>query len=110
MQPTRVRKWSDYNDVPLTEEAIRQCFQPADEYRVTLKRYPAETQFDGTMRQGTIFVVEGVCKIAFEGDSAPCELMVSAGEFVEVPGGNYELLVTGPGDLTIVCVWRLVPT
>ncbi len=102
MQELLASPWTLAEDAELNEAAIRSAFQPADRYRISRFRFPAGTIINGRMINGTCVVLQGQCL-----DSFDQSVRLRSGQFAELPGGPYKLIVEGDGDLEIVLAWEI---
>jgi|SRR5882672_8033581 len=85
-----------------SEYTVRSHYDPA-QYRVSKFVYPKDTCFPGTMQPGKCFVIEGKCGYRFEGFSTT----LMAGQYADLPGGDYEFRTIGDVSAEIVLVWSL---
>lgn len=103
MTAARVEKWSEHWSTPMTEQSIRDVFVPAYQFRISPSKYPPATSFGGAMRSGKCFVISGACEFTC-GDTS---VALHAGEFAELPEGEYGFKVLGDRAVELVMVWRL---
>ena len=97
-----VQQWSDrFAGVP-SEATLRERFPPGA-FRVSRSLYAPHDRFPGVMTAGTCYVLQGACRYAFAGEV----VTVRAGEFCELPGGDYEFEVVDPMGAEEVLVWDL---
>lgn len=97
-----IKQWEDHFPGESSEDAIREQFVSPEDYRVSYFKYPVGTEFPGAMRPGTVFVISGKCDYNF-GEV----LSVAAGQFTELPGGNYSFSVTSESPVELVLVWKI---
>ncbi len=103
MQESIAKSWTARYGADLDEASVRSALQPADKYRISRRHYPPKTRFGGTMIKGTCVVLRGRCRFSFDQSS----VMLRSGQFAELPGGPYELVVEGNSDLEIVLAWEV---
>lgn len=96
------QSWTTYHDARLDEASIQSAFQPSEKYRISRRHYPPGTRFGGTMMAGLCIVLKGGCTFYF-GES----IRLQAGQFAELPGGPYELVVDGNSDVDFILAWEL---
>lgn len=101
MIPTN--QWNSAENGPLNVSVIKTLHEPAGHFRVSPRRYPAGTSFVGAARAGRVYVLLGACYLA--GDQWECCL--AAGEFAELPAGDYRFRATGADGVELVRVWEL---
>jgi mannose-6-phosphate isomerase-like protein (cupin superfamily) len=88
---------------PMTVASIRQKYDPAT-FRIAEHRYAPSTSFPGRTRAATWFVLAGSCRVTSGED-----VLVTAGQVVEMDAGEYTMTVTGDSELHLVQVWDLRP-
>ena len=96
-------KWDEATYGPMSLESIRRLFQPESHYRVSWNTFPAGTAFNGWSRAGRRYIIDGGCTIRTAGHSWD----LSAGEFLDLPEGDYLFSVTGESSVELVSVWEL---
>lgn len=98
-----ISDWDEAKDGPLTIEAVRRLFTPPERYRISEYRYPQGTKFNGNMRPGIVYTLEGECEYRFP--SAAVHLR--CGQYAKLPGGDYEVEALGSGELVVVLAWQV---
>jgi mannose-6-phosphate isomerase-like protein (cupin superfamily) len=96
-------KWDEATCGPMSLESIHRLFQPESRCRVSWKTYPAGVAFDFWSAARRCYIISGACTIGVAGHS----LTLSAGEFVEIPEGDYCFFVAGEAPIELVSVWEL---
>ena len=96
--------WSDLFSGEPSETAIRNYYS-STEYRISKQSFPRNIKLPGKMIPGICFVLEGSCVYTFNNFS----VLLNAGQFCELPGGQYEIEVLGERDFASVLVWKLPP-
>jgi hypothetical protein len=96
------RRWEDEYPGAPSIEAIRLLFVPPEHYRVSRSIYPPGTRFAGAMIEGLVFVIRGSCQFEFG-----ASFQIAAGEFAELPEGEYQFASSGESETELVMVWRL---
>ncbi len=99
----KTSRWDDHYNGSMSEYAIRNAFVPQTNYQISKSTYPSGTSFPGAARPGTCFVVQGACRYCFGDDSVD----IAAGEFAELPEGEYTFCVIGDEELVMVRVWQI---
>jgi glyoxylate utilization-related uncharacterized protein len=97
-----VRRW-DQALGAMSLDAIRALHQPECDYRVSWNSHPAQTETSGTSRARCFYVLSGECEVA-AGDT---QWRLSAGEYADLPQGDYQLRVIGSNPLEFVSVWEV---
>jgi mannose-6-phosphate isomerase-like protein (cupin superfamily) len=100
----RVTNWPEASG-PMNAAAVKHKYNDSTTFRVAEHRYPAGTSFAGRTRAATWFVLEGACNVM----SGVVEVVVSAGQVLEIEAGDYSLTVVGDRELHLVQVWDLRP-
>jgi mannose-6-phosphate isomerase-like protein (cupin superfamily) len=104
MSELLVTRWPDHNsEHDITEAAVRRAHQPSGHFRITPNKYPPGTDFGGTSRRRTIYILQGTCRFAV-GDVTK---VVARGDIVSSPEGDFKLKVLGEEELHMVSVWLL---
>lgn len=98
----KILLWSHHFAGKPSEDILRSRFNPK-EFRVSRSLYPPHDRFPGVMTSGTCYVLQGACRYTF-GDSS---VLLRAGEFCQLPGGDYEFEVVGPSAAEEVLVWDM---
>ena len=96
-------KWDEASYGPMSLESIRRLFQPESRYRVSWNTYPAGAAFNFWTSAGRYYIIAGGCTISAAGHSWD----LSAGEFLDLPEGDYLFSVTGESSVELVSVWEL---
>ncbi len=96
-------KWDEATYGPMSLESIRRLFQPESRCHVGWNRYPAGATFNGWSRAGRRYIISGGCRI--ESGEQTWELL--AGEFLDVPEGDYHFSVCEESPVELVSVWEL---
>ena len=96
-------KWDEATCGLMSLESIRRLFQPESHYRVSWNRYPAGATFNGWWSAGRLYIIAGGCTMTTPEQSWD----ISAGEFLDVPEGDYLFSVTGESSVELVSVWKL---
>lgn len=94
--------WGELGRGELTEEAIRAYHVPPSSHRISKFFYPIGTKFPGRMRRARAYVVSGQCVYTFHE-----RIAISAGQFADLPEGDYTFEVVGLEELQVILVWRL---
>jgi hypothetical protein len=100
-----VGRWDFDRWGPPSVEAIRALHQPASRYRISPASYLAGTAFGGTARAGRKYVLAGACAFIV----GPSTWELQAGDFADIPEGEYLLRVLGSEPVELVSVWELPP-
>jgi hypothetical protein len=98
----KVEKW-DLGKGLMTFDKICEMFTPTGHFRISKKEYPAGVEFSESSREGACYVLSG--KIAYRFDKF--ELLLSAGEFANLPSGSYLVSVDKNEAVSLVRVWEL---
>jgi hypothetical protein len=98
----RVTNWPETGS-PMTVASIRQKYDEAT-FRIAEHRYAPGTSFPGRTRAATWFVLAGSCRVTSGED-----VLVVAGQVVEMDAGDYTMAVAGDSELHLVQVWDLRP-
>ncbi len=93
-------RW-DSSQGPISETAVRALHQPAGRFRVSVARYPKGSKFEGRMRAGTCYVLEGSCCYTFPDAVAK----LSSGDIATLPAGDF--LFEAHEDVVLAQVWEL---
>lgn len=96
-------KWDEATYGPISLEAIRLQFQPEVRYRVSWNKYPAGASFNGWSRAGRHYIISGSCRYSIAGHVWD----LTAGDFADLPEGDYWFSVTGDSSVEKVSVWEL---
>lgn len=96
------QRWSDHFAGAPSEATLRERFHPGA-FRVSRSLYAPHDRFPGVMSRGTCYVLHGACRYTFAGEA----VTVRAGEFCELPGGDYEFEVVGAAGAEEVLVWDM---
>jgi hypothetical protein len=102
MGAVTIRKW-DPGEGPLSEEVVRSSCVPGGHYRVSSYHYPVGSSFSGAMRAGTMWVIEGRCRVSWAGQVYELGSL----DIAEFPEGKYQFEVLGRESCRIVCAWLL---
>ncbi|MFO0952682.1 MAG: hypothetical protein U0835_16350 [Isosphaeraceae bacterium] len=86
-------------------DAVGDLHQPAENFRVSLYRYPDGTEFHGTAIASRWYILAGVCLLNLESSF----LKLAAGEIADLPTGKYRLSVSGSATVELVVAWELPP-
>jgi hypothetical protein len=98
-----VREWAEISDEPLDQSAISKLYAGRGPHRVSTSWYPAGSAFRGTTRSGTVYVFEGRCRYDLDGSS----IELRAGQFADLPAGEYGFEALGSEPVLLVRVWKL---
>lgn len=96
-------EWNSSENGPISLATIQLLHQPAGHFRVSASRYPPGTRFPGASRAGRLYVLSGACIIA--GKQWECHLI--AGEFADIPAGEYQFQAHDTKETALVRVWEL---
>jgi hypothetical protein len=96
-------KWDEATYGPMSLESIRRLFQPESRYRVSWNRHPAGAAFNEWSAAGRRYIISGVCMIR----GGEHSWTLSAGEFLDVPEGDYWFSVPEESPVELVSVWEL---
>jgi mannose-6-phosphate isomerase-like protein (cupin superfamily) len=99
----KVTSWPEASGT-MTLAAIRRRYDDLTAFRVAEHRYPAGTSFAGRTRAARWFVLAGECNV-----TGGEEVVVVAGQVLEIEAGDFSLRVVGDRDLHLVQVWDLRP-
>ncbi len=100
--PLIVQDWISTHQCEMSENAIRDLFQPAGHYRISCAKYPVGASFAGASIGGMWFVLSGKCEVKF-----PDRVRLDAGQFAECPAGEFLFTVLGDREVSLVKVWLL---
>jgi hypothetical protein len=100
-----VRRWDKTLLGELCLDAIRSFHQPPGRFRISLSHCPAGKCITGAARAGRRYVLSGACLFSVAGITWNLE----AGEFADLPAGNYEFRATSNRPVEFVSVWELPP-
>jgi mannose-6-phosphate isomerase-like protein (cupin superfamily) len=96
-------KWDEAVYGPISLEAVRLQFQPEARYRVSWNKYPEDTSFNGWSRAGRRYIISGSCRVSVAGQSWD----LTAGDFADLPDGDFWFSVSGDSPLELISVWEL---
>ncbi len=96
-------KWNEAENGSLSLENIRLLYEPQSHYRISLNKYPANTEFGGWSRKHRLFVLSGDCRISIDGNS----LSLSGGDFADLLEGDYTFSVLNNNSVELVSVWEI---
>jgi hypothetical protein len=102
MQELIAKSWSAQYDSELDEASVRSTFLPAEKYLIRRYHYPSGIVINGVSSKCKCFVIRGQCRFKFDQS-----VQLQSGQFAELPGGSYELVVADDSDLELVKVWEL---
>lgn len=98
-----IGKWDEVANGPMSLESVRSQYQPEERYRVSWRTYPAGASFNGWAQVGRHYIINGGCTIHVRGHS----WNLAAGDFADLPEGDYQFSVTGELAVELVSVWEL---
>jgi hypothetical protein len=104
MDMPRVERW-DFGKGLMTLDKIREMFTPAGHFRVSRSEYPAGAEFSEACREGACYVLQG--KITYRLEKFNFEVLLSAGEFANLPSGSYWVSIGKNEAVSLVRVWEL---
>jgi hypothetical protein len=97
-------KWDETLSGEMSLENIRELYQPEIHYRVSWNKYPSGTDFDGWSQSRRLYIINGSCLVTIKEQS----LNLCAGEFSNLPEGDYHFNVPSDSQVELVSVW-LIP-
>lgn len=97
------RKWDKSLSGEMTLGNIRNLYQPESDYRISWNEYPPETDFGGWSLKRRLYVVNGSCSITVKEHS----LNLIAGEFADLPEGDYYFAASSHSQVEIISVWEI---
>ena len=100
----KVQRWDEVACGPMSEAAIRALYTPPERFRISPSHYPPNTKFRGSMMSGQIYVLRGSCGYLFDGHDP---IVLSAGDTVRFPEGDFDMFVLGNEEVYSVLVWEL---
>lgn len=98
-----VAQWESLSSEPMSLEAIRRLYEPANHYRVSRNSYDARVSFPATGRAGRLYVLSGRCSKSVGGWKAE----LGPGTFIDFPGGDFVFSVIGDEPVKLVNVWEI---
>jgi quercetin dioxygenase-like cupin family protein len=100
-----VQNWDHSEWGPASLETIRLLHRPGERFRVSPGRYDPGESFPEAARAGRRYVLAGSCSFTKGGEVWE----LRAGEFADLPGGQFEFRVLGDSPVELVSVWELPP-
>jgi hypothetical protein len=103
METILTNVWNVAHLGEMSEPSIRKLHQPPEWHRISRHVYPVGTSFPGAMKSGTCYVLGGKCRYTFGTEA----VVLSAGTWAVLPGGDYTFQVLGDHAAEIAFAWRL---
>lgn len=95
--------WANHFEGEPSEATLRRHYDPKL-YRVSKSNYSPRMQgFPGLMASGACYALQGACRHRF----GQKEIILKAGEFCELPGGDFTLDVLSASPVVLVRVWDM---
>jgi len=104
MSKLKIHCWRQDYEGQLDIDILKSKYSPSSKFRVSEFRYPAGEIVDGSMRSGKCFVITGSCSFGYI-DKPKIDLQ--SGEYIQLPEGAYQLIVSECDALHIIVVWEL---
>jgi hypothetical protein len=103
MKSMQVKQWSHHFAGDPSEATLREHFKSV-EFRVSRKVHEPHLRFYGLMTSATCYLLRGACRYTFDGKGS---VLLRAGEFCELPGGDFLFESMGAAETEEVLVWNM---
>jgi len=103
------QSWTELSSEPMSVDAIRRLYVPAEKYRISPNTYEARTCLPGILGlECVVHVLSGRCQYRSDADAAPAwSVTLEAGEVGTLPPGRYTFQVLDDMPVRLVDVFEL---
>ena len=99
----QIKKWNEAEFGRMTTDKIRSLYKPENRFFVRWNKYESEAEFSGASAARVFYLLRGSCEVKIADEI----FHIRAGEYVDLPKGEYDFKVIGNVPVELVSVWEL---